>query len=340
MALSAVVILTIGLLGHATVVTNEKFISISNFIIMAIVIGYAASHFHVHAAGPYALSGFWSSWLLGITVAIVNATSYGPFASDYSRYIPSQTPQRATFWYTFGGMFAGNVVALAAGAFIGLSVANPGDPVSGIINLPPTWLMVPVVILGFLGNATNGAMCVYNGTLDLQAILWRLTRIQVGLIFSVVGLAVAYIGVIGYNATDSINALVSIVTVLVTPWMIINIIGYFEHSGHFAAGDLQAYTGRIGKGRYWYIDGVSPRAVSAWLIGVVVGLMFSNTTLYTGPLSNSANGVDLSFTSSAVVAAVLYVLIAAVVPSTRWNTAAVAAESTPDTGELGLVDDA
>lgn len=93
MALVAVVMLVIGILGHATLVANEKFISVSNLLVMILVVALAAKSFHVHPAhAQYALGSFWSTWALAVTVAISNATSYGPFASDYSRYIPTKTP--------------------------------------------------------------------------------------------------------------------------------------------------------------------------------------------------------------------------------------------------------
>ncbi len=315
MALVAAVTLFIGILGHATLVAYEKFISVSNLLIMVLVVALATKHFTAHQAhAQYALGSFSATWFLAVTVAIANATSFGPFASDYSRYIPAATPPRDVLRGAMSGMFTGNIVALLAGAFIGLSITNPSDPVSGIVSIPGVILLIPVVALGFIGNATNGAMCVYNGTLDLQAILWRLRRLSVGLIFGVAGLAVAYLGVIVFNAINSINALVSIVTVLVTPWMAINIIGYLRCHGRFLPHHLQAFADPTQRGVYWYTNGFNLRAVIAWVAGVAVGLMFTNTSLLVGPLATSANGVDLSFISAAVIGGALYLLIGVPAP--------------------------
>ena len=170
-------------------------------------------------------------------------------------------------------------------------------------------MLIPVVLLGFIGNATNGAMCVYNGTLDLQAILWRLRRVDVGFLFGLAGLAVAYVAVLIFGAAKSIESLITIVTVLVTPWMAINIIGYLRARGRFLPHHLQAFANRSQRGIYWYRGGVNWRAVVAWLAGVILGLMFSNTSLLNGPLSSSFNGVELSFVASAVVAGVIYIIL-------------------------------
>ncbi|HEX4011542.1 MAG TPA: cytosine permease [Solirubrobacteraceae bacterium] len=308
LGIAAAITLVIGILGHATVVANEKFVSISNVIVFAIVIILAASHFHLHQKGaPLALGSYWPTWLLAITVAIVNATSYGPFAGDYSRYIPEKTSSWRVFGAAFGGMFLSNLLSLLIGAFIGLAIANPTDPITGMLEFPGKVLLVPIFLLSFFANCCNGSMCVYNGSLDLHAILWRLQRFQVGIVFGVVGLAAAYLGTVVFNAVNSINALVSIVTVLVTPWMMINIIGYFEQRGSFDHDQLQAF-GQRGS-LYWYAGGFNLRAVLAWGVGLIVGLMFSNTSLMTGPLSSTASGVDLSFISSAVVGSLVYLLV-------------------------------
>jgi purine-cytosine permease-like protein len=158
-------------------------------------------------------------------------------------------------------------------------------------------------------------MVAYNGMLDLQAILWKLTRFQVGLIFSVIGLVVGYIGLIAYNMTNSILALCAIVTVLVTPWTVINVIGYFRHGQRFNTTDLQAFAGHKDRGIYWYKNGFNIPAVVSWLAAIIVGMMFSDTALFVGPLSSMAKGVDLSFLSAAFVGGILYVILDQLMPS-------------------------
>jgi purine-cytosine permease-like protein len=166
---------------------------------------------------------------------------------------------------------------------------------------------------------------VYNGMLDLQAILWRLSRLQVGIIFSVIGLAVGYLGLIAFNLTNSILALCSIVTVLVSPWTVINVIGYLRHGQRFKADDLQAFTSP--SGIYWYRNGFNIPAIAAWLIAVTVGMLFSDTALFNGPFSQAANGVDLSFLSAAIMGGVLYTVLDRVLPGTSAVQAAHRAAS-------------
>ncbi len=59
-------------------------------------------------------------------------------------------------------------------------------------------------------------------------------------------------------------------------------------------------------GRYWYTAGWHWPAALAWVAGSVVGLLTIQTTLFSGPLSGIASGVDISLVAGSVVAAVIY----------------------------------
>lgn len=306
--LFALVVLAFGIFGHATLVAGERFVAWSGLLGLLVLTGFCLPHVTARSH-PLVLGGWWPSWILAVTVTIANAISYAPFAGDYARYIPTATPSRSVFHWPFWGMVLGCLIACGCGAVIGLSVSDPFDPTSQMLLHLPLALILPVVIVGFIGNAANGGMVVYNGMLDLQAVLWRLLRVQVGIIFSGVGLVLAYLGLIVFNAANAILALCSIVTVLVTPWTIINVIGYLRHGRRFAVTDLQAFGSRGPRGLYWYAGGFNPAAILSWLVAIIVGLLFSDTALYAGPLAHLAHGVDLSFLSAALVGGLLYWLL-------------------------------
>ena len=315
----AVIVLGLGIFGHASVVASEKFTSYGNAVCLALLVLCCIGHLHGAPdpkAYPLVLKTWWPSWMLAVTVMVANAISYAPYAGDYGRYIPTRTPGPALFWWPFGGMVVGCLLGLMCGTFIGHSVSNPNEVVGEMYGYLPALLVLPVALVGLIGNVSNGGMVVYNGMLDLQAILWRLSRIQVGFIFSAIGITIGYIGLIAFNLTASIVALCSIVTVLVTPWILIIVIGYFRHGRRFRAADLQAF-GAGGRGIYWYTNGFSVPAVVAWLAGITIGLLFSDTSLFVGPLAALAKGVDLSFLAAALVGSALYLLLDRLLPSAQ-----------------------
>ncbi|MDR3505192.1 MAG: cytosine permease [Acidocella sp.] len=314
---TAIIVLGLAIFGHATLVAWEKFTSYANLVCLVLLVAVCIGNFHAAPDAkicPLVLGSYWPSWMLAVTVCISNAISYAPYAGDYARYMPTRTSGKAMFWWPFGGMVVGCLIACLCGELIALSVDNPNNASSLMLTFLPHVLVLPVVIIGLIGNATNGGMVAYNGMLDLQAMLYRLTRVQVGLIFSAVGLVVGYLGLVAFNLSNSILALCSIVAVLVTPWTVINVIGYLRHGQRFAADELQAFDKPAGL--YWYNGGFNIAAVVSWIVAVAVGMMFSDTALFNGPFSQAANGVDLSFLSAAVVGGVLYTVLDRVLPGT------------------------
>jgi len=309
--------IALAVLGHATIVAYEKLTSIAGVIAIGLLVFYAATNAgtHPHATVQYALGSFWPTWTMAFTAQIANAVSFGPFASDYSRYVPSTESPWALFWWSAAGMFAGNMIALIGGAFIGIAVADPNDLIHGMIGFLPLWLVLPVTVLSFIANTANASMVVYNGILDLHAMLWRLKWVQVAAVFSTLGVGIACLGIVMADFTDRIDALCSIVTILVTPWMLINVIGYLQHRGRFDTQDLQDFTHRDGANIYWYEHGFSRRALIAWAISTTIGMVFCNTHLFVGPLATMSGGADLSFISSAAAGALLYLALGKTRPS-------------------------
>ncbi len=303
--------LAVALLGHATIVAYEKltiFTGVTSIAAMLIFAAFGLAGHH-HAAPHYALGTFWPTWTMALTSQIANAISYGPFASDYARYVPSTAPPRTLFLWAFGGMFAGAIIALGGGSIIAMAVSDPENLIHGVIWLLPAWLVLPVILLSFIANTANGAMVAYNGVLNLHAMLWRLTWAQVAGIFAVLGSGIGCAGLIIAGFNDRVDAVCSLVTILVTPWVMINIIGYLERRGRFNTTHLQDFTHQDSGNIYWYKQGYSRRAVIAWAISTAIGMLFSNTHIFVGPLATLAGGADLSFVSSAVMGGLIYSLL-------------------------------
>ena len=157
-------------------------------------------------------------------------------------------------------------------------------------------------------------MCVYNGALDAHAAFWRLTRAQLTFAMSAVGLAAAYIALIAFDAITSIEAFASLMLVTVTPWMVIMTIGHLMRHGWYEPRDLQAFADRAKTGAYWFTNGFNIRALVAWGAAVAVGTLFTSTSIVTGPLTRQVSGIDLSFTSAAVVGGALYYALVRLFP--------------------------
>jgi purine-cytosine permease-like protein len=196
--------------------------------------------------------------------------------------------------------------------------------VTGLVQLSPGWFLVPLVLLGFVGNLVGGGLDMYNATLDLHAIFFKLTRAANALIIIVVTFVVTYIAVVVYNAVTTVTSFATVLSAVLGPWIAILMIRHLELKGRYRVLDLHAYASHD-RGAYWFTGGVGLRAVGVWAVSTAVGLLWSSTTLYEGPLAKATQGVDLSFISAFVLGGVLYYLLGRLAPASAEKAAGVRA---------------
>jgi purine-cytosine permease-like protein len=148
----------------------------------------------------------------------------------------------------------------------------------------------------------------------MSSIVPRLSRVQATLTIGAVAFALVYLGTFVWSAIDSVSAFLAILAIIVTPWIVINVIGFVNRRGWYDHDDLQVFNRGERGGRYWFSGGYNIRAFGAWLPASIVGMFFSNTSFFTGPGADMLDGVDISFVVSGVLAGVLYAALIVLVP--------------------------
>jgi purine-cytosine permease-like protein len=228
------------------------------------------------------------------------------------------------------GIFLGCWLAMVAAAFAATSFAPQAfNFVQGATSTSPSWFLLPMLlILGLASNIASAAMSLYNAALDAGAwpILFRVKRWHIAVGLSAIVLGLTYLLVVATNFITNLESFVTIMIVTATPWMVITGIHYLLNRGQYAPLDLHAFAIPGARGRYWYRGGINPVAFVAWACGVALGLMFSTTTLFTGPLESSVQGVDLSWLMAGVGGGLVYLV----------GTLATSARQAP--AEPGLAD--
>jgi purine-cytosine permease-like protein len=302
--------------GHATLVASFRLIGIVSAAVSLLALIVLAGKFHNVPGGSYLLDDYWPTWVLTMMLAALLPITWGPFIGDYGRYIPSETKSSRCALAAGLGIFAGCWLAEIVAAFATTTFKDPTtDFATGFPAASPLWFAILLMIApGGLANIESAAMCVYNAALDLHAVFWRLTRAQLTFVMSAIGLATAYIALIAFDAIDSIEAFATLMVVTCTPWMVIMTIGHLMRRGRYEPMDLQAFAGRAKRGVYWFTGGFNVKAFVAWGAAVAVGTLFTSTSIITGPLTKHVSGIDLSFSSAAVVGGVLYYALVRIFP--------------------------
>lgn len=312
----AALMVTVALYGHATIVAMQKVVvPVVGVLMIAGVVAFAGD-FAPGAGGDYALGGFWQTWALCAALFAAAPLSYGPTIGDYTRRISAHKHGDGAIVAALGGgMFIGVMLPSLFGAFTALSFANPtGSYLDDLVAASPAWYVLPIVVISLLGGLSQGVLCVYASGLDLEGLAPRLKRTQTTAITASVAIVLLYIGVFVFDAVESVTAMTVALNAVITPWVAIMAIGAVR-TRTYDPVDLQAFAAGRHGGAYWFTGGWNIPAVLAWTVGATFGVLAVNTELYIGPLAGIAGGVDISTVGSAVLAAVIYLVVGFVAPS-------------------------
>jgi purine-cytosine permease-like protein len=314
MAVIGILCCALSVLGHATLVLAYKWSAIVSVIMLAIYVGLTASHFRTsfpHAT--YLFGTFWPTWLFALSVGIVNPISYGVVINDYARRIPGRTPPKQLYWSLFTAVFGGNALAYLFGAFTVFcyKTYNTTFP-SALADVSPFWFLVPLIILAVVGNAIGGGINIYNASLDLHTVLWKISRFNNAILVTLVSFGTTYLCVVVWNVTGFLSTFTDVISAALAPWLAIMIIGHFRNHGRYRVLDLHAYTTRerttADRGVYWYTDGFEIKTLIIWAIATVIALLFSSSTDFVGVFSAHLDKIDLSFLTGFLSGGILYLI--------------------------------
>jgi len=295
----------LGIVGYEAIHTFEKWMAVVlgvMFVVLTIsILGQADTSLSDGFAGLDQIGAFIG--YVAIVASFVLAWSL--YASDYSRYLPSNTDTRKVFWYTLGGM------AIASGwlEILGLLVAGKAtggessDTINTVLggngNIVAMLAMVAIAI----GTIAVNAMNDYTGSLSLQAAGLRIPRVYSAAIVAVLGfLFTLYLQYGGDFAGNFINFLLFI-SYWITPFVGVVLADWWLR-GRKADPNSIVDFGRLPIGTV---------ALVALVVGFAVGIPFQNSSLgydWGGPFNyitaNYLHGADLAYYVGGAVAFLIY----------------------------------
>jgi len=338
--LVAIVMTLVAVLGHANMVSFTKWMVPTAGLIMVVYVFVASPNFDPNYAGPeYALGSFWPTWVFGMLACAATVASYGPYVGDWSRHISTKRfPVRYSVIASWVGGFFGMGGAFLFGAYTAVTFADPLNAYATefAINVP-FWFLFFALYLAFVPGTAQAVINIYNMGLDFSSIIPKLTRVKATIYLSIVSTILVFIGAFYQQLSLIVSSYLAILIVLVAPWIMINLIGYFNVRGYYDPHALQVFNlGLIG-GIYWSYKGLNLRPFFAWTIAVIVGLLFTNTGWYVGPGAQALGGVDIGFVLAVIIGGGIYALLLKLVPEPSYvfgpQGARIAMESPEKSGE-------
>jgi NCS1 family nucleobase:cation symporter-1 len=294
----AAVTALVAVYGHATIRAFEAVGAIAFAVLSVVVFVLLAPQFN-WTAGPTVRGGdYLGALVLGGMVCFALVASWYPFASDYSRYLPSATPGRGlTWWPVVGVTLPMTLLGLFGLLLPTIDPKMAADPAGGVLAVitrhAPASVAVPFLVFVVLGEIWASYLDVYTAGLATLTLGIRLRRWQTALGCAVLGALLAAYAVVIRDLHTAYQQFLLLTYLWAPAWAAIVLLAV-----------------RLGGERR------AAAALVAWALGTAVSLGFVNYPnlnpgwhVFNQPLIDAIHGADLSGLVSVAVAAGAYLLL-------------------------------
>jgi NCS1 family nucleobase:cation symporter-1 len=294
----AAISVAVAIFGHETIKVLATYGAIAFAALSLALFIFLAPQFHWSQGSVVTGSDYPGAFVLGFMTCFALVASWYPFASDYSRYLPTSSSTRSvTLWAAAGVVLP----MLLLGLFglllptIDARLAADQGVLAVISRHAPVWVAVPFFIFVVLGEVWANYFDVYTAGLVTLAMGFRLRRWQTALGCGVLGTALASYAVLVSDFHLAYEDFLILTYLWAPAWAAVVLLTFFFFEGR-----------------------PRPRlALVAWLAGTAASLVFVNydnlfSNLVRAPkffnagLVGALHGADLSGLVSVAVAGAVY----------------------------------
>ncbi|MFG1708318.1 purine-cytosine permease family protein [Nonomuraea sp. M3C6] len=223
-AVAAVVVIAVGVYGHAMIMVVQRYLTYA-FVVLTVIymilmvprLGGALET----TAGP-------GGWVGGVIFAMtLLGLGWVNCGADYSRYLPAESrPRSVALWTTLGGAVPPMVLlvfgVLLAGGDPKLAEAAGGDPVAALAGALPTWFLLPYLLTAIGGFLAGAIMDIYSSGLSMLALGVPIRRHYAVLIDGVLMLLGGYyLLFVSDSFLGTFQAFLAIIGVVMAAWVAI-----------------------------------------------------------------------------------------------------------------------
>jgi NCS1 family nucleobase:cation symporter-1 len=311
LVLVALLVVGLGLLGHATLVWIQRAATWLFGILTLIIAIFLVTRTNwttILAMRP----GPWDSGVLAMLSIIAAGTGIGwvNAGADYTRYLPRSSSSRSIIWWTIFGATLPLFVLIMVGVLLSSRVPNlasASNPIQIIGSALPAWMAVPYLITSVGGLVVAADLDIYSSGLNLLALGVKAQRYKTVLIDGVLMIAGSiFVMLIAQNFLGPFESFLQLLADGLTAWSAVFLVDMLRRRTY----DGAALNDTSPNGRYYYRGGVNWPGFVAWLVGILVGLAFTASPFFNGPFAtgifaSSSLGYLIAFFVSAILYAVL-----------------------------------
>ena len=313
-AVIAIAVVAFAILGYSWILKLSKYVAyLMGGLVVLTIIGLWSAFDPSYPGDPevYALGSLWPTWFLtALTCGAAGPISYVTQTGDWSRYISeSAHSARDIVKNTFVAMVVGLSIPTIFGAFVAVAAFDEDSFAGGFVAGSPSWLLIPLLLVGFIGSLGQGSINLYSMGLDMDAIVPKLSRLKSTVLVAGISTGLVFIGKFVYDAEAAVTNSVLFLTSLASSWIVISLYGYYKNKGNFDKAALQVFNKRETGGKYWFTGGWNLKATFSWIVGSVVGILGISTVDYVGPIAAALGDVDVSVPGAVISALFVYALL-------------------------------
>ncbi|QIK63703.1 cytosine permease [Leucobacter viscericola] len=255
-----------------------------------------------HADAVFTFEGFFAVLAIGVVWQL----AYAPYVSDYTRYLPKATGPKSAFWGTYLGLVVSSVFVMTLGVLLG--AVNPENPLAALsdtLGVVGASVLIIFAVSSALINGVELYSAVMNGLTALQSSFKSVTvttstRVTMTLGCGVIATLVALLGQGDFMTT--FEAFLTLLLYVLIPWSAINLADFFiVQKGEYVIADMFMRDG----GRYGRWNRIG---LISYLIGLVSQVPFMITPMYTGPLAEPLQNIDIAWLVGFVVTGAVYLV--------------------------------
>ncbi len=279
--------------GYNLIHAYERVMSVVLAILFAIVTVLSVTQTGRLAAYHPTTTGVWPLFAIMVAAAFSYVGSWGPYASDYSRYLPAHTDRKKIIAHAFFGSFLASIWLELVGAVVAvLAGSAASDPIAALHSVTGGFGAIAVIAV-VLGGTAADALNLYSNALSAGALGIRLPRWILAVGASLLGLILSLLG--SGNFEQNYENFLLMLGYWMTPWVGVLITDFFVLQRYRMAYEDR----RASRNVYW-------PGLMSFLIGIVCSLPFMDGPFYEGAISKAMGGADLSFYVGFLVAALVY----------------------------------
>ncbi|GCE17161.1 cytosine permease [Dictyobacter kobayashii] len=301
--LIAILTTFVSIYGYKYVHRYERYAWIPMAIIFALLIVLAGPHFVAVPAPAFNLATL--AGLISFGGAIYGfATGWSSYAADYNVNQPEETSASRVFWLTFLGVTIPcillEIFGLGLTTVAAYSAPSTGETLALVLK-PLGGLGTFILVLLALSVVANNIPNDYSLGLTIQVLGRSFQRVNRA-VWTLIG-AVIYVLIAipsAANFSETLNNFLLLIAYWLGPWAIILILEHFVfRKGTYNLDDWNTRS-KLPVG--W-------AAIVSMFLGLVGVWLGASQYLFTGPISNALDGMDVGFELGVVIAAVAYLIL-------------------------------